>query len=152
MVKAKTGGKRFDTEPPEGTPTGRVLVAKDGLTFDFSAVGGEGLVAFQVSSQGAVLASLSAPLPVVVTVPAVKLKGGETHDWTLQTRKTQYRGQFEVLDAQEAATVRQRLAALAKSELSPQVRLLYAAAIYDDAELYGERNQALAQLRDATQP
>ena len=152
MTKTKTGGKRFDTEPPEGTPTGRVLLSKEGLTFDFSAVAGEGLVAFQVSSQGAVLASISLSVPAVVTVPAAKFKGGESHDWTLQTRKSQYRGQVEVLDAQEAAVVRQRLAALAKSELSPQVRLLYTAAIYDDAELYGERNLALAQLRDATQP
>lgn len=151
-TKTKTGGKRFDTEPPEGTPTGRVLVGKDGLTFDLSAVAGEGLMSLQVSSQGAVLTSLAAPLPAVVTVPAARLKGGDVHEWVLQTRKTQYRGQFEVLDAQETAAVRQRLAALSNSELSPQLKLLYVAAIYDDADLFNERNRVLGQLRDATQP
>jgi len=41
---------------------------------------------------------------------------------------------------------------LATATLSPSVRLLYTAAIYDDAEFYFARDQILAQLRPQIAP
>ena len=150
----KTGGKRFDTPPPSGLPAGRVLLDSTGLVFNLQAVASEGVVALQVSASGspAPLFSLANPTQAVLVLPAERLRPGGAYEWRLSTRKANYKAAFEVLDADEAATVRAQLAALAAADLSPQLRQLYLAAIYDDAELYAARDQVLEQIRRQVAP
>lgn len=147
LTSATQGGKRFETIPPVGTPTGKVLATYQGVIFDLGTVIGEGVLSLQVKSAGTSVFSVSSPSQHLVTVPLDRLKPGATYDWVLDTRKTSYRASFELLDAEETRSVQTKLTAIAKTQLDEQVRLLYTAAVYDDAELYLDRDQALEELR-----
>lgn len=150
----KTGGKRFDTPPPAGLPAGRVMLAASGLVFNLQAVLGEGVLSLQLSDSGstAALFSVANPAQAVVVVAAGRLKLGASYEWRLSTRKASYKGSFELLDAEDAAAVQSRLTALAAADLSPQLRLLYLAAIYDEAELYSARDLTLDEVRRLLAP
>lgn len=152
MASSTTGGKRFDTLPPAGTPTGKVLTTAKGIAFDLQAVSNEGVLGLQVTSAGAPVFSIANPTQTSVWVPAERLKPGADYDWSLSTRKANYRASFEVLEADEVAALQQRLDVLEKTPLSPAMRLIYTAALYDDAELYNARDQLLAQLRAQLAP
>lgn len=143
-----TGGKRFDTAPPQGTLTGKVLLAAEGLSFDTRAVQAEGLVSLQLLSRGASLGQMALnPGQPQVQLPARAFKAGESYDWVLVTRRGTYRGSFEMLDDEAQAEVQRQLAALDQAGLAPGLRQIYLAAIFDEAELYVDRDRVLAQLR-----
>ncbi len=148
LASNTTGGKRFDTVPPQGTLTGKVMLTGDGLAFDLRAVQAEGLVSLQLLSGGTSLGQLAlSPGQVQALLPAKAFKPGESYDWVLVTRRAAYRGSFEVLEAEAQAEVLRQLAALKQAELAPGLQQLYLAAIYDEAELYVDRDRVLAQLR-----
>lgn len=152
MSSGVTGGKRFETVPPAGSPTGRVLASADGVPFDLRSLAAEGVLAVQVRTDKAAALSFGPPFAAVLVVPLQQLKPGANHDWTITTRSATYRGSFEVLEAQEAEAVRSQLDAVERASLSAQARLLYKAAVLDEAELYGERDQVLTQLRALVTP
>lgn len=152
VASGKIGGKRFDTAPPPGSPMGKVLASAEGVPFDLGPVTTEGVLNLTVTSKGAPLFNVVSPKQATVFVPADRLVPGNIYDWQLKTRANSYRGSFETASGEEVAQVQARLASVEKVQQSPSLRLLYAAAIYDDAELYVARDRALAQLRILTSP
>lgn len=152
MASSTSGGKRFDTLPPAGTPTGKVMATAKGIAFNLQAVSNEGVLGLQVTSDGVPVYSIANTVQALVWVPAERLKPGSNYDWSLITRKANYRASFEVVGADEVAALQLRLDALERASLSPEMRLLYTAALYDDAELYNARDQLLAQLRAQLSP
>lgn len=149
LSNRKTGGRRLETAVPEGLPNGVVLAGPAGVHFDFRDVAGEGLRAFSVEVDHKPLIGGAAP-PPELDLPLARAAAGAgagTYAWTLVTRQNSYHGQFTLIDAEGRAEVEQQLAALARAELDPATRLLYQAAIYDDAGLYSERDRVFAQVR-----
>lgn len=139
----KTGGRRLEPAVPDGMPNGTVLAATGGVHFDLRAVAGEGIRSFQLVRGGQqLLAQTGAALEF--DVPA---SGSESYQWTLVTRIATYHGEYTLADAAERDEVAQQLAQLDKAGLEPVARLLYQAAIYDDANLFVERDRVYAQLR-----
>lgn len=152
LSSGTAGGKRFDTVPPTGIPTGKVLASVEGVAFDLRAVLAESVQGIQVSAGRSPVYAIANPNQPVIVVPMNRLKPGDSYNWIISTRQNSYRGSFELLDNEEAADVQARLVALDKASLSPQMRLLYSAAVYDEAELYSARDQLLNQLRTQLAP
>jgi hypothetical protein len=53
---------------------------------------------------------------------------------------------MKVLDAESESTLRQRLAAVAQADVSPEIKNIYTAAIYDDAELIFDRDRMFSEM------
>lgn len=148
LSDTRTGGKRFDAAPPRGLPTGKILPSDQGVEFDLQDVWAEGVIKLDVKVAGGRLLSFAPPSqPRVLLIPS-HLRLGSSYEWSLITRKNNYRGSFELPDSAELKEVNDRLEALTKAESDPSVRLFYQALIFDDAELYSSRDRALSQLRD----
>ena len=152
LTSSSTGGKRFDTVPPAGAPTGKVLVGAQGLVFDLQSVFADGVTQLQISVANVPVFNIVNPSAPLLTLPAARLKPDTVYDWVLTTRKTSYKASFETPGADDLADLQHKLDALAAASLSPPVRLLYTAAIYDEAEFYFARDQILAQLRPQVAP
>ncbi len=152
LTSSSTGGKRFDTVPPAGAPTGKVLVGAQGLAFDLQSVFADGVTQLQISVASVPVFNVVNPTAPVLILPAARLKPETVYDWVLTTRKASYKASFETPGAEELADLQHKLDALAAAALSPPVRLLYTAAIYDEAEFYFARDQILAQLRPQVGP
>jgi hypothetical protein len=148
----RTGGKRFETVPPPGTPTGRVLLTDAGVAFDLSSVAAEGVQSLEIRSRQQIVARTAGRPGTAFTVPRERLTPGETYHWLLRTGSNMYRGSFELPPADEAAQVQSQLEAIANSGLDDRLRLLYRAAVFDEAEFYSARDEALATLRTLTSP
>lgn len=152
LSSSKTGGKRFDAPPPADFPSGKLMAGAPGIVFNLKLVADEGVLGLQVSQGGTLLLNIAQPAPASALLPLAQLRPGASYDWTLTTRKSKYRASFELLEADEAAAVQAQLKALAAAELSPPTRLLYLAAIYDEAELYAARDQVLDDIRRQLAP
>lgn len=145
-ASGRTGGKRFDTEPPAGTPTGRVLMARNGITFDLREVTAQRVQDLEITTNRKLVFRAAAPVQDVVVVPPERLVPGQAYDWTLRTGANVYRGNFELLTTEESAQVQSQLDAIDAARLGSELRSLYRAAVFDDADLYGLRDEALAGL------
>ncbi|MYN45629.1 hypothetical protein GTP23_11275 [Pseudoduganella sp. FT93W] len=139
----KTGGRRLEPAIPDGMPNGTVLAGSAGVHFDLRAVAGEGIRSFLLA-RGAQTLATPANGALEFDVP---VSGGDAYQWTLVTRVATYHGEYTLADAAERQEVEQQLAQLDKAGLDPVARLLYQAAIYDDANLFVERDRVYAQLR-----
>jgi hypothetical protein len=146
----RTGGKRFEAVPPPGTPTGRVLLTDAGVAFDLSSVAAEGVQSLEVTRRQQIVARTAGRPGAAFTVPRERLSPGQTYHWLLRTGANVYRGSFELPPAEEAAQVQSQLEAIAASGLDDRLRLLYRAAVFDEAELYVARDEALSTLRTLT--
>jgi len=140
-----TGGKRFDTPPPEGSPTGTVMPNSGFVEFDFSQVASEGMLTFILESSGRRLAAVHNP-KADFTIPAHNLDIDSSYTWELVTGQNTYHGTFNLIDPDDQKDVEMRLADLNKANLDPDTYLLYSAAIYDDAGLYSARDKAFHKL------
>ncbi|MDY7537879.1 hypothetical protein QN372_20140 [Undibacterium sp. RTI2.1] len=147
-----TGGKRFETPPPAGTPTGKVFIVDDKVKFDLNAVSQDGLVNLTVkvedSGQIVKLPSYLAGRPLWID----NIKPGTSYSWVLVTKKETYRGSFEIPEADELQTIKTKLAELDQQDLSADVKLIYQAAIFDEAECYFNRELILDGLRNPKKP
>jgi len=139
----KTGGRRLEPAIPDGLPYGTVLACSGGVHFDLRAVAGEGIRSFQLTRSGQPLLAQATPAPEF----DVAVNGGDSYQWTLVTRIATYHGEYTLAETAERQEVEQQLAQLDKAGLEPVARLLYQAAIYDDANLFVERDRVYAQLR-----
>jgi len=146
----RTGGQRFDTVPPAGTPTGKVLPSAQGVEFDLRAVQAEGLSMLTLRSGQNVIASFSPLTQAIVQVPTQQLKPEVAYDWVLVTRSATYKGRFELPAADDLKDLKQQLDAVSAAESDPKARLFFQAAVLDEAEFYGARDKLLAQLRELT--
>ena len=143
-----TGGKRFETPPPVGTPTGKVFALGDKLPFDVSAVAQEGLVSLTVTAEGT---GKILKLPQYVAGQALlieKMQPGTSYNWVLVTRKETYRGSFEIPEADELQEMNGKLTELDAQGLSSDVKAIYQAAIFEEADCYFNRDMILASLRN----
>lgn len=143
----KIGGKRFDTPPPDGLPEGKMMASAQGIEFKLQILASEGVTGLQVRSAGVMVFSVANPAAAPLFIAPSRLKPGETYEWSINTRKANFKASFELLDLQETAEVQAKLEALESANLAPDIRLLYSAAIFEDADLYFERDQVLAELR-----
>ena len=147
-----TGGKRFEAPPPVGTPTGKVFIMNDKVGFDLRAASQEGLVSLTVkvddTNQLVKLPSYVAGQPLWIE----NIKPGTSYNWVLVTRKGTYRGNFEIPDADDLQILKTKLAELDPQELPADVKLLYQAAIFDEADCYFNRDSILDVLRTTKNP
>jgi hypothetical protein len=146
LSSTKLGGRRLDTEVPPGLPNGLVLARGGMVRFDFSVLGDEKPRALRVSAGTRVLAEFG-PLNSVLDLPVGKGAADTDYTWSLVTDRGSYRGSFTLLGEAERADVERQLAGLAGALLDDTTRLLYTAAVYDEADLYSERERALLQAR-----
>lgn len=144
MKHGKTGGKRFD-DPPRGIPSGTVMVRTEGLTVDLQDKMQEGLISLNIFAGSTKVVELRKPGAKVV-IPADKFQAGMSYKWQLLTGRDDYWGRMTVLDATTQDTLRQRLAALATADVSPEIRNIYTAAIYEDAELIFDRDRIFSDM------
>lgn len=144
MKHGKTGGKRFD-DPPRGIPSGVVMVRAEGLTFDLQDKVAEGLISLNIFAGATKVVDLRKPGPKV-QIPAEKFQAGVSYKWQLLTGRDDYWGRMKVLDAESQDTLMQRLAALAQADVSPEIRNIYTAAIYDDADLIFDRDRIFSAM------
>lgn len=143
---ASIGGKRFETPVPPGAPTGTVMVGPQGVDFDFHAIAGEGLKAFQLFDLTHKRRLLFVRTPrAIFHVPGLDRDG--RYAWALVTGARTYQAKFDLLGAADEAEVKARLRTLERAGLDPESRDFYEAAIYDDEGLYAERDALLARLR-----
>jgi hypothetical protein len=140
----KTGGKRFD-DPPRGIPSGTVLVRAEGLTFDLQDKWAEGVIRLNIFAGATKVVELRKP-GVKVVIPAEKFQVDVSYKWQLLTGRGDYWGRMKVLDAESESTLRQRLAAVAQADVSPVIKNIYTAAIYDDAELIFDRDRIFSEM------
>ena len=148
----KVGGKRFETTPPDGLPEGKMMVSAQGIEFKLQLLAPEGVTGLQVRSAGVLVFSAANPAAGPLLIAPTKFKPGETYDWSISTRKANFKASFELLDLQDMADVQSKLKALQSANLAPNMRLLYAAAIFEDADLYFDRDQVLGELRRQIAP
>jgi hypothetical protein len=146
----RTGGQRFETVPPKGMPTGKTLASEQGVEFDLRSIQDEGIVKLEVFSGGKLLKSVMAPAPNSVLIPNANLQADTSYAWRLLTRKTSYRGSFELPEDDELKDIQAKLEAIAQAENDQKVQLFFQAVVFDDAELYGARDKVLDQLRTMT--
>lgn len=144
MKHGKTGGKRFE-DPPRGIPSGTVMVRTEGLTFDMQDKMQEGLISLNIFAGSIKVVELRKPGAKVV-IPVDKLQAGVSYKWQLLTGRNDYWGRMTVLDTHSQDTLRQRLAALAQADVSPEIRNIYTAAIYDDADLVFDRDRLFSDM------
>lgn len=146
LSNKKLGGRRLDTETPPGLPNGLALSQQGKIGFDFGAVAAEGISSFRLEADGKVLLNTATPAQQL-SVPVGAATSQTSFSWQLVTRSASYHGQFTLIDAAARADVEQQLAQLEKEEMDPVSRLIYQAAIYDEADLYSERERVFATLR-----
>ena len=145
MSSHRTGGLRFATSAPKGTPVGSVMPIDGFIDFDFSTVASQGLRDFRLVSANRVLLSVNNPA-TLLRVPATALDPKARYAWTLQTGQGAFEGSFQLLDAEDQHDVQQRLQALRQAGLAPGVELLYRAEVFDDEGLYAQRDATFVQL------
>jgi hypothetical protein len=100
-------------------------------------------------SRGAplVLRAQAAPFDI----PAGALAPGASYKWQAQVGAERVTGGFQVLAAEFAADVARRVAAIeSNAQLAPEAKLFMLAEVYEDFGLVGERDAALAQLRQGS--
>lgn len=143
---ARIGGKRFETTVPPGAPTGTIMEGPKGVNFDFGAVAGEELKAFQLVDQTRhrVLVAVRSP-KTRFSLPG--LNNDDRYAWTLVTGAQTYQARFDMLDKADQDGVESRLSKVDRAGLDPMTRDFYKAAIYDDEGLYAARDALLAHIR-----
>lgn len=146
LSNTQLGGRRLDTPAPPGLPNGLALARAGKVEFDLRVLESEQARSLRVSS-GAGLLAEAGPAATMLAVPVAQGSPDTEYTWTLVTNRSSYRGSFTVLGAAESAEVERQLAGLAAEPLDEATRLLYTAAIYDEADLYAERERVLQQAR-----
>lgn len=141
----KTGGKRFDTPPPAGSPDGTIYAPQGTpVIFDFSSIASQGLQHFVLMDGSRALLDINTP-PAKQTVR--DLLPGHPYHWELNANGSSYHADFQLMDPDDAAEVTQRLQAINASKQPENVKQFYRAAVFDDEGLYADRDRILAQLR-----
>lgn len=144
LKHGKAGGKRFD-DPPRGIPSGTVMVRTEGLMFDLHDKLAEGLISLNIFAGSTKVAEVRKPGAKVV-IPSDKFQAGVSYKWQLLTGRDDYWGRMKVLDTDSHDTLRQRLTALSKADVSPEIRNIYTAAIYDEADLIFDRDRIFSDM------
>ena len=145
LSSTQRGGKRLGDDAPVGSPTGKLLLTSDGVQIDFSQVAAEGLRTFNVDANGQRVASLNNP-QARFTLSA-KLDRDVDYSWNLFTNQKVYKGKFSLVDIDTQKEVDTQLNALSRSNLDDTEKLIYKAAILDEAEVYSMRDSALLEAR-----
>ncbi len=84
-------------------------------------------------------------------IPAGALVPGASYRWQAQVGAEKITGGFLVLSAEFAADVAKRVAAIeSNAQQAPEAKLFMLAEVYEDFGLVGERDAALAQLRQGS--
>lgn len=143
LSSKKTGGRRLEPAIPDGMPNGTVLAGAGGVHFDLRSIAGEGIRSFQLVRGNQPLA-VNVGTALEFDVPA---SGSDAYQWTLVTRMATYHGEYTLADEAERREVETQLAQLERAALDPVARLVYQAAIYDEANLFAERDRVYQQLR-----
>lgn len=143
LSNPKTGGRRLETAVPAGLPNGSTLPGPGGVHFDFQQVAAEDIRSFRLEQNRKTIVSMATP-PLALDIP-VPAQGA--YSWSLQTRVNTYRGEFTPLTGAERSRVQGQLAAVDRAGIDALSTLIYKAAIYDEADLYSERDSALIQAR-----
>ena len=145
LSNTQRGGKRLGDDAPVGSPTGKLLLTLNGVQIDFSQVAAEGLRTFNVDANGQRVASLNNPQPRFTL--SAKLVQDVEYSWNLLTNQKVYKGKFSLVDIDTQKEVDAQLDALNRSNLDDTEKLIYKAAILDEADVYSMRDSALLEAR-----
>ncbi|GAA4031567.1 hypothetical protein [Actimicrobium antarcticum] len=146
LSNKKLGGRRLDTEAPTSLPQGVVAGEKRQVHFDFSESAAEGLASLRIEVDGKPVLNISNP-PPQFDFPVDRYTPDQTMSWTLVTRIAAYRAQFTLMAEPDRKDLEQKLAHLAAEPVDPVTRLVYKAAIYDEADLFSERDLTFLEIR-----
>ncbi len=142
----REGGRRLNNEVPTGLPNGVVMPAGQTVRFDFGEVAGERLRSFQLKVDSRLLVNLASPA-LQIDVPVARYGPNNSFDWTLNTGRASYQGQFTLIKPEDQVQLEQQLMQVEKAPLDTVTKLIYKASLYDDAELYSNRDHALVEIR-----
>lgn len=145
LSNTQRGGKRLGDDAPVGSPTGKLILTANGIQIDFSQVAAEGLRTFSVDGNGQKVASLNNPQARFIL--SAKLVRDVEYSWSLLTNQKTYKGKFSLVDTETQKEVETQLDALSRSNLDDMEKLIYKAAIFDEADVYSMRDSALLEAR-----
>lgn len=145
LSNTQRGGKRLGDDAPVGSPTGKLLLTANGVPIDFSQVAAEGLRTFSVNANGQKIASLDNPQQRFIL--SAKLARDVEYSWSLLTNRKTYVGKFSLVDIETQKEVEAQLNALSRANLDDTEKLIYKAAIFDEADVYSMRDAALLEAR-----
>lgn len=148
LSSTRTGGRRLESPVPVGAPQGLTLPDKEMVRFDFSELAGEQLRQLRVEVDQKPVLNLANP-PAQIDLPIKGIGSDQTLLWTLTTARGSYRAEFKLLPEVERREVETRLARLGSESLDAVSRLIYQAAIYDDADLFAQRDRTYQAIRRA---
>lgn len=148
LSSTRTGGRRLESPVPVGAPQGLTLPEKQMVHFDFSELAGEQLRQLRVEVDQKPILSLINP-PAQIDLPTKGIGSDQTLLWSLTTARGSYRAEFKLLPEAERQEVETRLARLGTEPLDAVSRLIYQAAIYDDADLFAQRDRTFQAVRRA---
>ena len=78
---------------------------------------------------------------------SAKLVRDVEYSWSLLTNQKTYKGKFSLVDLETQKEVEAQLDALSRSSLGDTEKLIYKAAIFDEADVYSMRDSALLEAR-----
>lgn len=148
LSSTRTGGRRLESPVPPGAPQGLTLPEQQMVHFDFSELVGEQLRQLRVEVDQKPLMNLANP-PAQIDLPIKGFSPDQTFLWTLTTGRGSYRAEFKLLPEADRKEVETRLQRLGTESLDPVSRLIYQAAIYDDADLFAQRDRTFQAVRRA---
>lgn len=148
LSSTRTGGRRLETPVPAGAPQGLTLPEQQMVRFDFSELTGDQLRQLRVEVDQKPLLNLVNP-PAQIDLPIKGFGPDQTFLWTLTTGRSSYRAEFKLLPEADRQDVETRLQRLGTETLDPVSRLIYQAAIYDEADLYAQRDRTFRAVRRA---
>ena len=148
LSSTRTGGRRLESPVPVGAPQGLTLPEKQMVHFDFSELAGEQLRQLRVEVDQKPILNMTNP-PAQIDLPTKGLGSDQTFLWSLTTARSSYRAEFRLLPEAERQEVETRLARLGTEPIDAVSRLIYQAAIYDDADLFAQRDRAFQAVRKA---
>lgn len=146
LSSTRTGGRRLESPVPVGAPQGLTLPEKQMIHFDFSELAGEQLRQLRVEVDQKPVLNLVNPL-TQIDLPIKGFGPDQTFLWILTTGRGSYRAEFKLLPEAERQEVETRLMRLGTEDLDPVSRLIYQAAIYDDADLFAQRDRTFIAVR-----
>lgn len=148
LDKVVKGGKRFDTPPPDGIPTGKIYPSNGKVVFDLHEIPNDDFVKLSVHLESGAELTFNKNAILNGKISLNNLKSKESVCWILMTKNKIYQGNFELPDQANIDQIRDQLLALEKMGFSAEMKKLMQAAIFEQADIDFNRDQLIKEIRD----
>lgn len=148
QTKKVKGGKRFETAPPDGIPTGKIYPVNGKVTFDLREISHGDFIKLIVTPDGGAELTFNQNAVLSGKIHFDKMKPDTSASWTLVTKKQTYRGEIRLPQQSILNEVRDQLLDVEKKNLSPDMKKLMRAAIFEQADFDFNRDELISEIRN----